>query len=368
MTFKLNNIALASLAGMLMSGSALAGDFAATIGMEQQQLAATDDVTVNLTITNTNKKPARILKWYTAEDGMKEALFAVSRDGKPLHYLGAHFKRPAPTAADYITLKAGESVNWQVDLSAFYDMTKSGNYNITFDVESLNLFDDLSNGSKNRLVGHDVVDANDVAHLESNTVSVWIEGRESGNKIAKPPVDFIQMAGGVSYTGNCSNSEINQIDSGLAAASTMADDSVDYLVTYPSGSRSNSERYSTWFGSYSSSNWNTITDNFTAIKDAIDNKPLTFDCSCNDNYYAYVYPTQPYVVYLCNAYWAAPTSGTDSKGGTIVHELSHFNVVAGTDDLAYGQTNAKKLARKAKRAIRNADSHEYFAENTPKLD
>ncbi|MEO8196116.1 MAG: M35 family metallo-endopeptidase [Thermoanaerobaculia bacterium] len=29
-------------------------------------------------------------------------------------------------------------------------------------------------------------------------------------------------------------------------------------------------------------------------------------------------------------------TGTDSKAGTLVHEMSHFNVVASTDDHAYG--------------------------------
>lgn len=47
---------------------------------------------------------------------------------------------------------------------------------------------------------------------------------------------------------------------------------------------------------------------------------------------------------MCNAFWSAPVSGTDSKGGTIVHEMSHFNVVAGTDDIVYGQSGAKSLA------------------------
>jgi peptidyl-Lys metalloendopeptidase len=69
---------------------------------------------------------------------------------------------------------------------------------------------------------------------------------------------------------------------------------------------------------------------------------------------------------MCNAFWSAPVSGTDSKGGTIVHEMSHFNVVAGTDDIVYGQSGAKSLAlSNPAQAIQNADSHEYFAENTP---
>ena len=72
------------------------------------------------------------------------------------------------------------------------------------------------------------------------------------------------------------------------------------------------------------------------------------------------------ISYLCRAFWNAPLTGTDSKGGTIVHELSHFNVIAGTDDFAYGQTAAKQLAlTNPAQARMNADSHEYFAENTP---
>jgi peptidyl-Lys metalloendopeptidase len=79
-----------------------------------------------------------------------------------------------------------------------------------------------------------------------------------------------------------------------------------------------------------------------------------------------VYPTQPYKIYVCNAFWSAPTTGTDSKAGTLVHEMSHFNVVAATDDWAYGQSACKSLATSnPSKALDNADSHEYFAENTP---
>ena len=61
-------------------------------------------------------------------------------------------------------------------------------------------------------------------------------------------------------------------------------------------------------------------------------------------------------------------TGTDSKGGTLVHEMSHFNAVAATDDHAYGQSAAKSLATSnPTRALDNADNHEYFAENTPSL-
>ena len=61
-----------------------------------------------------------------------------------------------------------------------------------------------------------------------------------------------------------------------------------------------------------------------------------------------------------------PEHGTDSKAGTLVHEMSHFDIVAGTEDHVYGQAGAKSLAiSDPARAVDNADSHEYFAENTP---
>jgi peptidyl-Lys metalloendopeptidase len=94
--------------------------------------------------------------------------------------------------------------------------------------------------------------------------------------------------------------------------------------------------------------------------------PITVDCKCKQSYYAYVYSNQPYKIYVCRAFWSAPLNGTDSKAGTLVHEMSHFDVVAGTDDVVYGQTGAKNLATSdPAKAITNADSHEYFAENTP---
>jgi peptidyl-Lys metalloendopeptidase len=69
---------------------------------------------------------------------------------------------------------------------------------------------------------------------------------------------------------------------------------------------------------------------------------------------------------VCNAFWSAPSTGTDSKAGTLVHEMSHFNVVASTDDWAYGQSAAKSLAiSNPSKALDNADTHEYFAENNP---
>jgi len=93
---------------------------------------------------------------------------------------------------------------------------------------------------------------------------------------------------------------------------------------------------------------------------------VEFVCDCNDPFYAFIRRTEPFRVNLCTFYWSAPQNGTDSRAGTILHEVSHFNEIGGTEDHAYGATLVSALARSdPSRAVNNADSIEYFAENTP---
>ncbi|MEL4422338.1 M35 family metallo-endopeptidase [Shewanella algae] len=349
-----------ALLAALSSTSVLADGIRASLEMSQQSYKASDNVLVTVTLTNDANQPVKLLKWYTAADGVEESLFKVNADGLDRHYLGAHFKRPAPGKQDYIKLKSGESVSYQVELSSLYDMSSSGNYEISYDVSSLQLFSP-NPGQQKKLARLGI------EGIHSDPVSFYVEGREfkSGANKGKPGSgDGGTAPDGISFTGRCSNSQQSDILAGLDAARAMAADSKQYLAS--NNNPSSSVRYATWFGSYNSSRWNSVSSNFSAIDSALNNQPLTFDCSCKKSYYAYVYPTQPYKIYMCNAFWSAPVSGTDSKGGTIVHEMSHFNVVAGTDDIAYGQSGAKSLAlSNPAQAIQNADSHEYFAENTP---
>lgn len=52
----------------------------------------------------------RVLRWFTPAEGVEESLFAVTRDSLPGAYIGAHYKLPAVTVNDYLSLKAGESI------------------------------------------------------------------------------------------------------------------------------------------------------------------------------------------------------------------------------------------------------------------
>ncbi|KAJ8093481.1 hypothetical protein PM082_020338 [Marasmius tenuissimus] len=162
---------------------------------------------------------------------------------------------------------------------------------------------------------------------------------------------------------SCSSTQQSQLATAQSSAITYANNAYNYLNSLSSGST----RYVSWFGAYDATRKATVLRNFNAIKGYPFSGSVSYDCSCTDSgTYAYVYAASYGKIYLCGAFWRAPNTGTDSRAGTLIHESSHFTAVAGTQDVVYGQSGARNLARtNPASAIRNADSHEYFAENNP---
>jgi len=197
----------------------------------------------------------------------------------------------------------------------------------------------------------------DVTALASNKIQLIVEGRSAALLTVVPEA----VTGSTSFT-KCTATQQISLLTARTESSNYATNSLAYLNAGTHG-----PRYTTWFGTYDLNRYNTVKTHFAAISNAMDTKPITFNCGCKKrNVYAYVYANQPYTIYLCGVFWQAPMTGTDSKAGTLIHEMSHFTVVASTDDWAYGQSAAKSLAiSDPSKAIDNADSHEYFAENTP---
>ncbi|HAV35171.1 MAG TPA: peptidase M35 [Massilia sp.] len=328
------------------------GEIAVTVTPDQPALGKGDDVNVTVTLTNTGNTPQRLLRWRTPFVPAEHALFQITRDGLPVRYLGRHVKRAAPTEADYIVLAPGESRSARVELSKLYEMQVTGAYSVRYYTSN------PSNAAPGAKAGADIV----VGDLASSPAAIWIEGRLPRG-VVTPALAGPSGPAGLTFS-QCSNAQRASITNAFAAGTAMAADGVEYLTSR----KQQGPRYVNWFGTHEAARVTTVTNNFTAIKNAFETKPVKVDCGCDEPYFAYVYPAQPYNIYVCRAFWSAPLTGTDSMGGTLLHEMSHFDVVAGTDDHVYGQSGAAELARTApQRAINNADSHEYFGENTPPL-
>ena len=320
-----------------------------TLSADQSFFAADQQVVIHVNISNPTRHTIHVLSWYTPVDGVEEPLFAVARDGTPVAYTGAVYKRPAPTGQDYIQLKAGESITSDVSLGTVYDLSASGTYSVVYDISAMNLT--AEKGNPNQAV----------ESLSSNTLVLGIEGRQALNLFGEA-VAPDAVTGSTSFV-KCNSSQQSLLVQARSQASVYSTDAKGYLQANKTGAR-----YTTWFGVYNSSRYSTVTTHFNSITNAMDTASVTFNCGCKKKYYAYVYPNQPYVIYLCSVFWQAPMTGTDSKAGTLIHEMSHFYVVASTTDYVYGQAGAKNLAiTDPAKAIMNADNHEYFAENTPSL-
>jgi peptidyl-Lys metalloendopeptidase len=346
-----------------MAGSLGSAALVPQLSMDKAALTTADSVNVRFSLANQGSSDLLVLKWKTPLAGFEADIFAVERDGERVAYTGRLAKRAAPRAADYVRIPAGESVSVTFDLSAVYDMRKPGNYTVRYVAEGINFV------REDFRLGMTTVGAVDA--LESQTLDLSLSGQDlsGGEQAAELPA--MSSTTGKAQTPtylNCSNGNISSIGNALTNAQNYATESYNFLVNLPTASRSTDARYKTWFGAYTSSRYSTVQSHYNSLKNAFANQTFQLNCDCasDNSLYAYVYANQPYQVHLCGAFFAAPATGTDSKAGTLVHETSHFTVVAGTNDYAYGQTACKSLANKTpNKAINNADSHEYFAENTP---
>jgi peptidyl-Lys metalloendopeptidase len=319
---------------------------------------------VTVTLANPSTTDVYLVRWQTPLAGLDADIFDVTRDGEAVAYTGRLVKFARPTAEDYVRIPAGGSLAAAVDLGAAYDFTRRGEYAVQYRV---NVQDALRDAAPAKIGG--------IAELASNRAFMAVDRDDRA-------ADFLDVlkgvrpiegkAGSTSFAG-CSSGEQSALNTGRSNATSYSSNSASYLNGHTASTAG--PRYTTWFGAPTTSLYNTVGDHFDSILAAFQNAAIVFDCgTCKgdpnyNNYYAYVYTSQAYKIYLCGAFWSAGATGTDSKAGTLVHEMSHFNVVAGTNDNAYGQTACKKLAQKnPRKAVDNADSHEYFAENTPSLN
>ena len=338
----------------------LATDVTSTISIEPQFRA---DEPLNLTfkLTNNTSTTLNVLKWLTPLEGFNSNMFQIEISGEKALYIGRTVKRAAPRPEDYIEIKAGETVEQVLDLAKAYAVYKAGDYKVTYTSTLL-----YAGAKKPSDLRKEV--PFEPKGLQSNVVTFkLVESRE-------PPPEIIlkmpaKIKSKIPVFQNCNPNQQTQLIAALAAATGMSTVALKDLGNPKCPANpEDAKRYLEWFGDYENLRYSKVTSNFLKIDAALVGETITFDCGCNEPYYAYVYPTQPYDIYLCNAFWSAPPTGTDSQAGTIVHEISHFNVVAGTDDHVYGQPNCRDLADNSPNlAIENADSHEYFAENNPSV-
>lgn len=330
------------------SAAAAAGTAGLTATVQVGQVTGSA-FTVRVTVRNTSSSAVNVLSRDLPQARESKAVLAVTRDGVPVPYRGKVAKLAAPTAADYTRIPAGGAYSATVNLADDYDLSKPGTLAVT-----------LASTQVRASTGATTLRVTDRATVRTTAA---IRGAGTRSSVASTTTEKVQISAvaAVSITyRSCTTSEKTSLATAVTNAATMSQKSTTWLTANPSGGGA----YATWFGTYSSSRFSRVSSAYTKITSELTSKAITLDCTSNEDYYAYVYPDEPYIIYLCNAFWTAPATGTDSKAGTLIHESSHFTVNGGTDDHVYGQTAAKSLAISSPaNAVDNADNYEYFAES-----
>ena len=145
----------------------------------------------------------------------------------------------------------------------------------------------------------------------------------------------------------------------------------------------NTDQYAHWFGSFSLARSETVRANLKSIVAELRADTLTVECrpqkdlDCRGGTYAFVADDRPHAIHLCQAFFSMPSMEDALAGrgelengtreGTIIHETSHFATTAHTADECYTRSVCHAMAHDVVRAIRNADSYQYFAEDTALL-
>ena len=313
-----------------------------------------DNGTVVLSVTNNSKQDIEVLKWNTPfEKTLSSDVFNVNINGKDNSYVGRAIKRMKPKDSDYLLLEAGVSEKITVNLSTYYEMRKRGEYSVEFDGTFKYRVLDTTEVKKAKITKEE---------FPKTTLSFTPSSHQKRSFAQKKKAEF----------EGCSQNDIKILKVAHDDAITMSKEASDAMNN--ADKKTSAERYTTWFGKADTKRQQTVTEGFSKIYDAFENKDISFDCgTCKkediyESVYAYVHPNSEYQVYLCGAFWQSSTTGTDTQAGTLIHEVSHFTAVAGTDDFAYGQDDAKNLAKNSpEKAINNAENYDYFAENNPKL-
>ena len=327
------------------AGAHLPHGIAVTIQPAQSTFSASDSLSVIIRYTNVSNSSIRMLTRGTAlENEINENFLTVKYQGQALAYSGRHVKRLPPTDSDYISLSPGQSASGTIDLSSGYPMFKKGIYEVSYKNVELNFSSALSKSS--------------------NAVTMeLVQDRLIQAQARTPNID-----------GSCNATQRAQITEALGIAERISITARDALRSAPVELRPTARRFTEWFGQVSTERYSTAQLAFDRIASALSNQTIGFDCTCNisnrENVFAFVFANDPFNMNVCPVFFRVPPSGTDSRSGTIVHEISHFNVVIGSDDFqsALNQSGSRQLANSnPSLAIRNANAFEYFAENTPFL-
>jgi peptidyl-Lys metalloendopeptidase len=333
-----------------------------------------EPVKLRFELTNKGAVDLYALKWYTPLEGLNSDCLKVIRNEKnKVAYDGPMVKRGHPGPEDYLLVPAGETVSADVNVSESYAVSLPADYRVELNIAGLEHLPAPSAAPK----GAAAALAKDAPQLQELT------GGGTSFKVKKGAVQLPTRGRTARKASKAlaKSDEASASDAGSSAvaAGALLPTLVGGMATQKDqvrkahtdgfalceaalGALANDARYQEWFGAHTAARFKKVTSVYTKVRDRMKSVVFTYDLSgsgCQSGWFAYTHKGDT-TIWLCGSFWVALATGTDSKAGTIVHEHTHSD--ADTDDVTYGQTNARAFATSnPNQAVKNADNYEYYA-------
>lgn len=170
----------------------------------------------------------------------------------------------------------------------------------------------------------------------------------------------------------CTKTETGQIIAAFERAERLALTATTAIGPNPTFNR--------WFGPHTKKSGEAVRANLKAMVKALRSDRMTAACKnigqglCADDTFAFVELATPLTVNLCPNFFTMDTMkqltpesalfGNGTRAGTIIHEVSHFTEVSGTEDICYSREECAAMAvTHPEDTLINADSYQYFVED-----
>ena len=184
-----------------------------TVSSVKIAYSASDAILLDVSYTNTTASTIKFLKWSTALEGRINSDFLnISHSGIKLDYIGRHYKRGTPTAIDYVSLSAGETISARVNVNDAYTVINKGMYDVTYRAANV-----LSAGLS-------------TTKSASNSFELLSDKLEAALK--RTPI-----------FASCTAGRQSAANSALSAADSIAARAAADLRATPSSKRANAQRY-----------------------------------------------------------------------------------------------------------------------------
>ncbi len=349
------------------------------------------NIIVTFKLKNNTKTDLKVLRWDTPFDTFCCGNLILKKNGKRLLYDGA-FVKSGDNEKDYVLIPAGKTFAKKVKLSNFY-FTDPGKYELSYDGVLLDIVkaNEPQIGKRKNFnsvkietkpVFFEITDVNKVMKTKKLT-TLGMVARKSSKTQNQTLKDFPEPI----ILGNATEKEKQDTKEAHYTLIKYLKYRIDELNKY--GKKTS--YYAMLFGGdeqrYEYENslcLQKVKKTINVIYSKLKKEQIIyyFTKDLNENKFAYTYKKTTRV-YLCNQFRKASIVGTDSKTGTLMHELTH--ALASLNDekvyvfeeearkgentgfqTAYGVENCKRLATRPApiQTALNSDSYQYFIEFT----